>query len=481
MVKKSYKFMQLALIPFVMMLLIVGCLMNQIEASDNKAIRAYPIVVDETNFPDENFRNYIKNKFGDEIDETEILGATSFTDLSNLGIEDLTGIEYFSKLRQLTMRNSPITKLDLSHNTALEILNCNGNKIEDLNISQNTALYILNIHNNNLIEIDVSSLVNLTNLNVSNNQLKEIDVSNNVKLTQFWIVSNQLSTLDVSKNIALLTLRIDDNNFVGFNLPRSIQTFSNANQKQVKIIMDENDNFDLSTIYADIDGSKISGHGGVILTGTILNSLVLGETVIYQYDCGFSKALKVSLSVHAINSFNTALSINNWTYGDVANVPTIDPRFGTPEFSYSNAITKTYSSDVPIEAGTWYVKANVAGTNYYDAIESAPITFKIAPKNLSNTVIEDITNDSDVKNLVIKDGNKELIKDIDYIINVNKIGEKVTVKIVFQGNYTGTIVKTYRGAPDTVDNTNLTRFIGMAILSILGICTIKRRKIEDIS
>ena len=58
------------------------------------------IPVNETTFPDENFRNYIKGRFGDFLSVDEIAG-TKEIDCSIRNIESLKGIEYFTKSANL--------------------------------------------------------------------------------------------------------------------------------------------------------------------------------------------------------------------------------------------------------------------------------------------------------------------------------------------------------------------------------------------
>ena len=79
----------------------------------------------------------------------------------------------------------------------------------------------------------------------------------------------------------------------------------------------------------------------------------------------------------ADNAWAKELSITGWTYNETANVPTAKAQFGDVTFTYSNEENGTYTSEVPKNAGTYYVKATVAGTKNYTGLESAPVSFEI--------------------------------------------------------------------------------------------------------
>ena len=129
------------------------------------AISKADVVLDETNFPDANFRAAITNITGVAEDGTltdaTIAEVTSLS-LDSKSISTLKGIEYFTALKYLDCMSNQLTTLDMSNNTALISLNCYNNKLTSLVVSNNTAL---------------------TSLVCSSNQLTSLDVSNNTALT----------------------------------------------------------------------------------------------------------------------------------------------------------------------------------------------------------------------------------------------------------------------------------------------------------
>ena len=151
----------------------------------------------------------------------------------------------------------------------------------------------------------------------------------------------------------------------------------------------------------------------------------------------------------AANGWTAILAMTGWTYGEKAVSPTAKTTFGNVIFTYSDSEDGTYTDTIPTDAGTWYVKAAVAGTDNYAGVETT-LAFTITPKSIDNNsqiVVPDIKSDKDVENLVIKDGDKELKRGTDYDVNKKQDGSKVTVTITFKGNYTGTVTRTY-----TVEN-----------------------------
>ena len=80
----------------------------------------------------------------------------------------------------------------------------------------------------------------------------------------------------------------------------------------------------------------------------------------------------------ATNAWTEELSITGWTYNDKVNAPTAKAQFGDVTFTYSSEENGTYTNEVPKNAGTYYAKATVEGTENYTGLESTPVAFEIA-------------------------------------------------------------------------------------------------------
>lgn len=166
------------------------------------------IDINEDNFPDENFRNWLNGQdYGTDgkLTDEEIVGVT-YISIPNGGIEDLTGIEYFTALLTLNCSGNQLLTLNVSKNTALVDLYCFDNKLKSLDVSSNTALTNLSCTNNQLESLDLSKNTALITLDCGMNQLKSLDLSKNTALIRLECRMNQLKSLDVSFNTALTNL-----------------------------------------------------------------------------------------------------------------------------------------------------------------------------------------------------------------------------------------------------------------------------------
>ena len=151
------------------------------------------------NIPDANFKAYLVgntliNTNGDA--EIQVSEATAFggtIECSSQNISDLTGIEAFTALTELSCQGNQLTSLDVTQNTALTWLGCdNNNQLTSLDVSNNTALTILSCSGNQLTSLDVSQNTALTFLNCFGNQLTCLNVKNgnNANSTYFNATSN---------------------------------------------------------------------------------------------------------------------------------------------------------------------------------------------------------------------------------------------------------------------------------------------------
>ena len=172
------------------------------------AAQAEGVTIDETNFPDAAFREYVSNF---DLDPDNVLSpdeikAVTIMLLVNCDITSLKGIEYFTALTSLNCANNALTALDVSQNTALTYLYCPYNVLTELDVSKNTALTELRCPYNALTELDVTKNTALTTLDCSDNNLTALNVSQNTALTNLDCSHNDLTALDVSQNTALTNL-----------------------------------------------------------------------------------------------------------------------------------------------------------------------------------------------------------------------------------------------------------------------------------
>lgn len=163
------------------------------------------VLINAENFPDENFRNYIlEQDYGsDNLLSNEEIAQITEINLRDKNISDLTGIEYFTALEKLECFGNKLKMLDISKNTAITTLHCWTNQLTSLNVSKNTELTELSCLENELTILDISKNNKLINLYCFNNKLTTLNLSENTKLEHLNCYGNQLGSLDVSKNTTL--------------------------------------------------------------------------------------------------------------------------------------------------------------------------------------------------------------------------------------------------------------------------------------
>ena len=203
------------------------------------------VEINELNFPDEYFRNYLLNRYdgADGILTDDEIAAITYIDISSPNIQSLKGIEYFTSLTYLVLNSTELKTLDLSKNTALINLRCTSNKqlkkldllgctelkrldcyynkLTTLDLSKNTNLESLDCSNNQLSTLNISSCTALKTLSCGDNQLTTLNVSNCTALTNLACYLNKLTALDISKNNALTSLNCIYNQLKSLDLSQN--------------------------------------------------------------------------------------------------------------------------------------------------------------------------------------------------------------------------------------------------------------------
>ena len=186
----------------------------QVRISQNGGTFVEKVVINATNFPDENFRNYVKTNLdtdhngslnGAELDLVEII------DVRNKEIADLTGIEWFTSLKELYCDNNQLTALDLSANTELTKLTCSNNAITTLQIAGFTKLISVDCSDNQLASLRLVGCTALETVNCPNNQLTALLLTGSTALKRVTCNDNQLTALNLSNRTALEYLDCKNN------------------------------------------------------------------------------------------------------------------------------------------------------------------------------------------------------------------------------------------------------------------------------
>ena len=177
---------------------------------------AEDVKINETTFPDTNFRNWVLSQdYGaDGVLTNEELENITSLNVRHKGIYDLKGIEYFTSLKVLICLGNQLTTLDVSGCTELDTLACSNNQLTALDVSMNTKLISLECYGNQLSALNLSKNTALRRIHCNANKLTSLDVSKNTALTMLQCSSNLLTTLDVTKNSAMTSLSCTDNKLI---------------------------------------------------------------------------------------------------------------------------------------------------------------------------------------------------------------------------------------------------------------------------
>lgn len=323
------------------------------------------------NFPDEEFRNFLKGYCDTNNDGKLDVDIKSMKIPNSYAIKSLKGIEFFEDLETLDCHGIGLTTLNVTKNFNLKELNCSDNQLKDylyilsnklkkLNCSNNKLTYMnlgilhgLNLEevncsnneirnivmdsvgelvkfdcsNNDLMTLDVSQCSKLQQLNCSGNQLMELDVGNQTQLTQLDCHNNKLTELNVEQNGSLTSLICNDNQLTTLDLSQN-HSLSNLNCAKNRlacvdvtgisgtitadgnrrpIAVRTDGTFDLTTL-PSFDVSKATDWNGGSVSGTILTVENGKDEVSYQYNCGDG--------VNRTFIFETSLPINAKNFPD---------------------------------------------------------------------------------------------------------------------------------------------------------------------
>ena len=263
---------------------------------------AQDVEINETNFPDAKFREYVKefDKNRDEkLSEEEIKSVTSI--FAEYGEKNLKGLEYFIEIKSLFLGysvnyvdtskntklekiyfsgNDSLRKLDLSHNNKLNVLRLENTNIEKLNLSNNTNLEYGELWNNKLKEINLKNCKNLTKLNVDSNKLKSIDLKDCVNLDKFSCSDNELEKLDISNNKKLNYLNLRNNRL------QSLDTTKNRELDRLVADM-QSFNYYTDINHRFIDLGKLPGKPNPKRIKNIKNGKLVGNKIVLDKDKEF--------------------------------------------------------------------------------------------------------------------------------------------------------------------------------------------------
>jgi hypothetical protein len=303
---------------------------NENVFSNVNSETAGDVAINETNFPDAIFRDYITKTFDRNSDqvlsEYEISLATGIY-ASSFGIESLQGVEFFENLQTLWVSGNKFKSVDISHNKKLSSFRCDSNNLTELDLSQNTELELLSLNNNNLTNLDISNNLKLVYLIFPNNVIEQLDISHLSNLKELDCGYNKFTDVNVSKNEKLEWLNINGNEISTINLKNNTNLTFLACAYTNIISLDLSNNNSMKQLicaYTKV-GSIVWGNMSNYTSMNVTNSLV------GNIDIGQCSALGV---LYCSNNNMTRLDITKNTKlkileCDGNNLTELDTRYNT--------------------------------------------------------------------------------------------------------------------------------------------------------
>lgn len=292
------------------------------------------VAIDETNFPDPKFRQYVLDNCDTDKNSTlsydEIQAVEEIT-CRFYKIQDLKGIEHFTSLQSLDCAGNALSSLDVSKNTLLASLDCSLNNLDSLNISNCSALTTLNCswnglesldlsknpaleflactHNALLRTLDLSNIPALKKLSCDHSGITALDMSGNPNLEDLVCTnSHALVALDVSQNSTLKRLWFDGCSLTSIDLSNNpaLGTASgdapqwNCKRNQHTVVVYSDHSFDYTTLPGKFDVTKVSNvQGGKFDTAKQTFTFDDGVTeATYDYVTGNDKYPSVTFTLN---------------------------------------------------------------------------------------------------------------------------------------------------------------------------------------
>ena len=230
---------------------------NLISEAKTVELYEYVLAVDETNFPDPVFRDYINSKY--DLDNNGILSSSELNkantiQVNGLGIADFKGCELLPNLSFVEIIQEKCTAIDLSTCGPFNYLSIQDTPLETITLGNRKELMYFTIYNTALKEIDLTGcpkvtspylvrnklekllirgLSNIQSISCGENNLTELDLTGLTKLTQLKCSSNNLTTIDLTAHTNLTALEVAKNKFSGkfdlsnFNQLKSLSVWGN--------------------------------------------------------------------------------------------------------------------------------------------------------------------------------------------------------------------------------------------------------------
>lgn len=325
---------------------------NGASAQADAAVPEGYIAINEKNFPDENFRDYVAREWDKNQDKyfsPSEIAAARWIACDNKEISSLKGIQFFTEIYKLECYYDNLTTIDLSNNKKLSYINCLGNKLEELEVSELPKLETFYCSFNRLKSIDVSKNEKLKDFDCQHNHLDTLNVSQNKELERLSCGHNNLTELDVSENKKLKTLGCYENKLRNLNLGNQTELEWLSCGTNPLSVLDVSANTKLKELYVsntnltELNVSANTNLEKLDVSNTNLTSLdATNNTALVTFigkDCSYNIAVEgdgkfdlTTLPGHFDASKATATS--GGTINENENILTVDPNSKTFCYDY---------------------------------------------------------------------------------------------------------------------------------------------------
>ena len=265
-------------------------------------------------FPDSNFKNKllsasafnqvayntsnqqfkIDNNNDNEISFFEAQ-QVGYLNLFYSNISNLSGIQYFINLKDLSVHYNPLNDIDTTAILQLVALRCDLTNLTSLNLSGMVNLNYLTCPNNNISNIDFTGLPNLKAVSCSNNQITTLDFSNNPQFKELVCNNNNLTSINI-KNGSFQNINL--------SFPNSNNDcWKNGNPNLTNICADENEVAPLTAFLTSCN----SGANPTIDSSCVLSNeqFVKNEFLVYP------NPTNSIINVKFNSNFNSNVNFNN--------------------------------------------------------------------------------------------------------------------------------------------------------------------------
>lgn len=408
--------------------------------------------------------------------------------LTELDLEDVPALTY------LAWGGSPLQELDLSNNPQLQVLHVLGGDLADADLSHNPKLDMLLWNHTRIETLDLSNQTELTYLNCTDNQLTSLDLSANSKLETLYAGKNRLLAIRLPGD-DLSFCDLTDQRPAPFDLPAGENGLSLnqlvpwARPDQISELTGgillgdwiQLDSPNATLTYRYQDGSAVLD-ASVSVTGEngwkeplSITDWTYGQSPSQPQAQAAFGSVSFSYGASADGPFtpDVPTQAGRWyVRADVEETPLynglqstkafhIDPAI--PEYSAPQEKYATYGdylASVQLESGFYWENGSLrvgdagdqahaaffvpSDTVDYLIVPHIPVLVHVSPYDGTLLPIPQIQDRTEAENLVIRHGDWVLQEGKDYGTELTSDGKTARLTITFQGNYTGTVVRSFQ-------------------------------------